>query len=121
MTTTRPTGTIIDTRDLIRWREHCMIDVNTFEEIENEDDRADVEAINAIEDAGIPDFPYGEIMIREDYFTDYAQELAEHIGAIDANSSWPLSYIDWDAAAEALKQDYKDVEWDGSPYLVRAA
>ena len=37
---------------------------------------------------------------------EYAQDLAESIGAIDSDASWPLSYIDWERAARDLMMDY---------------
>lgn len=33
---------------------------------------------------------------------DYAEELAESIGAINSDASWPNSYIDWERAARDL-------------------
>lgn len=82
--------------------------------------REELAAIQDAEQAGIPDWPYGETLIREDYFTEYAQDLAEDIGAIPSEYGWPTSHIDWDAAADALKQDYTTVELDGSTYYARA-
>lgn len=62
----------------------------------------------------------GVTLIRDSYFEDYARELAEDIGAIDRNAGWPNSYIDWEAAADALKQDYSTVDFDGVDYWVRS-
>ena len=39
---------------------------------------------------------------------DMAQELAESIGAIDENASWPMSCIDWEQAARELMFDYNE-------------
>ena len=77
-------------------------------------------AIEGIESAGITDWQYGEILIREDYFTEYAQELAEDIGAINSEASWPAYCIDWERAAGDLKQDYTEVEYRGTTYYVRS-
>ncbi|USM11458.1 antirestriction protein [Citromicrobium phage vB_CbaS-RXM] len=66
------------------------------------------------------DWEHGETLIRESYFTEYAEELASDIGAIDPNAGWPLQHIDWDAAADALKQDYTEAELDGVTYYMRA-
>ena len=65
------------------------------------------------------DWHHGALLIRGSYFQTYAEELAEEIGAIDRNAKWPLSHIDWEAAAEALKQDYTSVDFDGVEYWVR--
>jgi hypothetical protein len=59
-------------------------------------------------------------LIREDYFTEYAQELAEDIGAVPREIGWPLYHIDWEAAADALKRDYMTVEFLGQTYYVQA-
>ena len=63
---------------------------------------------------------YEQALIAEDHFPAYAEELASDIGAIDSNASWPLTFIDWDAAADALKVDYSAVTLDGHEYLIRS-
>lgn len=37
---------------------------------------------------------------------EFAQDLAEDIGAIDENAQWPYSCIDWDHATRELMMDY---------------
>jgi hypothetical protein len=60
----------------------------------------------------------GVYFIAEHDFTQYAEELANDIGAIGVNSyEWPINHIDWDSAAEELKMDYSEVEWQGTTYL----
>lgn len=58
-------------------------------------------------------------LIRDSYFEDYARETAEDIGAIGRDAPWPACHIDWEAAAEALQQDYSTVDFDGVTYWVR--
>jgi len=82
--------------------------------------RAILAAIDGIEDVGIPDWQYGEALIREDYMEDYARELAEDIGAVNADAAWPASHIDWKSATEALLQDYIEVDYRGTTYYARA-
>ena len=65
------------------------------------------------------DWEYGAMLIRDSYFTEYAQELAEDIGAIDRNAKWPNDCIDWERAARELQYDYTSVEFDGVTYWVR--
>jgi len=60
----------------------------------------------------------GETLIHEDYFTEYAQDLAEDLG-MDHNQPWPYDCIDWEKAAEALKADYSTVDFDGQTYYIR--
>jgi len=62
---------------------------------------------------------YPIVLVRESYFEDYARELAEDIGAINKDATWPNNHIDWEAAAEELSQDYSNVEFDGVEYLFR--
>ena len=66
-----------------------------------------------------PDWEYGEALIRDSYFEEYAEELASDIGAINRESNWPNNHIDWEAAARELQQDYTCVEFDGVSYWVR--
>ena len=65
------------------------------------------------------DWAYGETLIADAYFRDYAEELADDIGAVDKDAGWPLTYIDWDAAADALKQDYTAIEVAGRTFWTR--
>lgn len=69
---------------------------------------------------GSPDWTHGEALISESYFAEYAQELAEDIGAIGKDLPWPACHIDWDAAADALKQDYTSVEYGETTYWIRS-
>lgn len=88
----------------------------------NEDDAAELDALLALQEeaSSSPDWPHGESLIRDSYFRTYAQDLAEDIGALPKDHSWPASYIDWEAAADALKQDYMSVDYDGVEYWIRA-
>lgn len=74
----------------------------------------------ATEGEGCADWEHGETLIRDSYFEDYAQELAEDIGAIKDNASWPYTCIDWKRAARELQQDYTSIEFDGVTYWVRS-
>lgn len=39
---------------------------------------------------------------------EFAQDMAENIGAIDRNASWPNNCIDWEHAASELMYDYSE-------------
>ncbi|KKN50728.1 hypothetical protein LCGC14_0629900 [marine sediment metagenome] len=67
-----------------------------------------------------PDWKHGETLIRDTYFEEYTRDFAEDIGAIDHNSPWPACHIDWDAATDALKMDYMEVDFNGVDYWIRA-
>jgi hypothetical protein len=62
---------------------------------------------------------YPVTLIRDDYFRTYAQELAEDIGAINADASWPNNCIDWTQAARELRMDYTSVTYAGVTYWTR--
>lgn len=62
---------------------------------------------------------YPLTLIRDSYFKDYAQELAEDIGAINADATWPNNCIDWEQAARELRVDYTAIEFDGVTYWTR--
>lgn len=67
------------------------------------------------------DWEFGEQLIRDSYFTEYAQELADDLGMTRnaEGQSWPYCHIDWEAAADSLKQDYTAISFDGVTYWVR--
>jgi antirestriction protein len=101
---------IIDLRDIVENKE---TDPDTFEAWKTA----------LWEDAGyaIDDVAENEpTMIPADDFTDYAQELAEDIGAIDGDAKWPVYCIDWERAARELKMDYASVRVNGTTYYFRA-
>lgn len=88
----------------------------------NADDREELVALQRLEAQckGYGDWADGETLIRESYFVEYAQELANDIGSLPPDAAWPLTHIDWQAAADELKTDYMEVDFDGVPYLMRA-
>ena len=59
-------------------------------------------------------------MIPEYDFSEYAQELAEDIGAISSDAKWPVYCIDWERAARELKMDDASVRVNGTTYYFRA-
>lgn len=61
----------------------------------------------------------GVELILERDFEEYARQLAEDIGAIDRNTSWPLNCIDWSRAADQLMEDYSSVDYNGETYYYR--
>lgn len=52
---------------------------------------------------------------------EFAEQLAEDIGAIDRNARWPLSYIDWSRAADELRHDgYSFARHNGETWVFRS-
>lgn len=61
---------------------------------------------------------YPVIIVRDSYFTEYAQELCEDIG--DMPKGFPnYIEIDWEATARNIRQDYTTAEFDGVTYWYR--
>ena len=83
------------------------------------EDRHRLNALRAFKEEleGYCDWMYGETLVAEDDFTEYAEELASDIYSLETH--WPYNHIDWDAAAEALKVDYTEADLEGSTYYVR--
>lgn len=106
----------IDTRDLVD--ELAAIDLD--DEETDDIDRNRAAAILALfeEISGYAgDRPEdGVFLIAEDCFEEYAQELAEDIGAIPVGAGWPAYCIDWALAARDLAMDYTSVTFQGRDY-----
>jgi hypothetical protein len=109
---------VIDSRDVIERVEELE---NSSEEL-NTDELAELLTLQTLaEEASCsPDWKYGETLIRDSYFKEYAQELAEECGMVPDNLKWPNTCIDWTQAAWELKQDYMSVDFDGEEYWIRA-
>lgn len=62
----------------------------------------------------------GVTFVKDSYFEEFARDEAENIGAFNAReNSWPYNCIDWEKAADQLKNDYSSVEFDGETYWHR--
>lgn len=66
-----------------------------------------------------------EILIRDDYFTDYTEDLINDCFEMpkEINSgNWPYRHmtIDYEAAAEEMKQDYLNIKIGDETYWIRA-
>ena len=65
------------------------------------------------------DWKHGEALIRDSHFEEYAQQLAEDIGAIPDDAKWPCDCIDWEKAASELRMDYTAVSFGKVTYWTR--
>ena len=83
----------------------------------NEEELKELEALAEEGEQYIADWSSGATLINEDYFTEYAKELAYDIGAVGRDDGWPTNCIDWDEAAEELKQDYTELSFGGQVFL----
>ena len=124
--------------------EEATVNYNALDGTEEEDERSDVEhemeiaqealkewdsdygdelknlKIIADEFAGYGDWKYGETLIEDGHFEDYARELAEDCCDMKNANSWPFTCIDWKDAARELQYDYTSVDVDGYTYWMRA-
>lgn len=48
---------------------------------------------------------------------EFAQDLAESCGYLDRGSSWPYTYIDWEAATRDLMFGYTEYRVDGVSFI----
>lgn len=112
---------VLDTRDLAVEMEELLSKAEKGELEDYEGERlADLTQLDSQFDNGLAGQEmYDPIMIAEDYFETYAEELAKDIGAISDDYSWPHSHIDWEAAANHLKMDYWEVEFENTTFLLR--
>jgi len=88
----------------------------------DDDEREELKVLKALAEEAegyAADWRHGATLIREDYLPKYAEQLANDLGAIPDNAQWPLTCIDWDAAAHELKDDYTSLDYDGVTYWVR--
>ena len=96
-------------------------DATDKSEFDESDEGQELTALKKLTKQGedFSDWKYGITLIRDSYFEQYAQELAEDIGAIQPNLSWPYTCIDWKLAARDLQFDYSALEFDGVTYWAR--
>lgn len=97
-----------------------------YENALEQDEQHELDALRKLKEQyidyyGAESWEFGAQFIRDSYMVDYAQELAEDIGAVKEGMSWPNNCIDWEQAARELAMDYTEVEFDGVTYYTREA
>lgn len=125
------TADIIDVRDIIARVEELEGEIEAYAEKmddwqANADNQEELETLQAIladlagnggDEQWRGDW-YPVTLIRESYFTDYAQELLEDCGDIPRDLPHYI-HIDWEATARDIKVDYTSTEIDGVTYFYR--
>jgi transcriptional regulator with XRE-family HTH domain len=88
-------------------------------EFDTSDEGEELEDLKALQDEaeGYADWIHGAILVHDDYFQEYAQNFAEDLG-MDRTQPWPYSCIDWEKAADELKQDFTSVDFDGETFWI---
>ena len=123
---------VIDSRDVIERIEELNAAV-----ADGEIDHAEAEELRQLEELAeeasgyAEDWHYGEALILDSHFEDYAKQLAEdcapdhETAKLIANDGrgdyWPLTCctIDWERAVRDLQMDYTSVEVAGFTYWIR--
>ena len=105
--------------------ESSILDARAYvEEWDRSDEAAELAVLESLaeEGSGSPDWEHGEALIRDSYFTTYAEELADDLGYMqsDRAGTWPFTHIDWEGAARDLQMDYFAVDFDGVDYWIRS-
>jgi hypothetical protein len=114
------TQNVIDSRDVIARIEELESDVES--DIATDEEKAELVTLKALAEEAegyAADWQYGEAMIRDTYFADYAREMLEDCGTIPKDLPWYV-VIDWEATANHIKADYTSVDFDGMDYWVRS-
>jgi len=86
----------------------------------DEDEAELLKVLTGLQDETSSEWIHGIGFIRESYFEDYAQEMAEDCGYIKDSKGNPLMQcIDWAQWAELVKQDYSSTDVGGITFYYR--
>lgn len=86
-------------------------DHEEFQEYEN------LKVINDEGEKYIEDWTYGATLVSEDAWVDYATDYIQEAYYGVTWTDFPYSHMDWEAAADELREDYYEIEIDGETYL----
>jgi hypothetical protein len=106
----------IDSRSVIE-RIAELTDNNSL----SDEEKAELASLESLKEECQPycgDWEYGALLIHEDKFAEYAQDLFRDTTDLSTATldRWPFNCIDWSKAAQELAQDYFSVEFDGETY-----
>ena len=120
---------LIDSRDVIARIEELTEARDAFDEEHgatgwqevHADEAEELAILEALAEEGkscAPDWEHGETLIRDSYFTEYAQELLEDCGDLPKNLPHYIQ-IDWEATARNIRMDYTPIEFGDVTYWIR--
>lgn len=114
------TENVLDSRDIIA-RINYLTELQ-LDDIIDPEEAIELDYLTAVEEAAAcvsQDWAYGAQLIRADYFVEFARQHAEETCGRELQSAvWPLTHIDWEAAADALAEGYEAVYMDGVEYYI---
>ena len=116
------TDQTLDSRDVIERIAELRAEIGDAAPDDYVSEREDLAILEEFAKAAseVSDWEYNETFISDAYFERYAEELAREIGAISDTDQWPVYFIDWEKAADALKNDYSEYTLNGFTYWARA-
>ena len=119
---TDDTSVLKDDEEVFELKETLSNAETELEEWDESEESDELKILKELAEEGSysPDWSYGETLIRDSYFEEYAQELAEDCGMVQRGLGWPNSCIDWKQAAEELQQDYSQIEFGDVTYWIRS-
>lgn len=115
------TQEVIDSRDIIERVEELEQTID-IEDV----DIAEAEELEILKDVidqaySCEDCWTAETLIREDYFTEYCEIQVIDFGDIpESCPSYIKDNIDWKGVASDLKQDYVEIDFNGTAYFMGA-
>ena len=116
------TDSTIDSRDVIERIEELE---DLIEDEKEEDFKEEIEELKTLKDLAeqgevYSDWIHGAILIDEDYFTEYAEQLCKDIGEIPQELPWYIAEnINWEGVADEIKVDYSCINFNGQDYWIR--
>jgi hypothetical protein len=113
----------MDSRDLYK----RLCELERMEE-DHKDDPAEFPALDDEEEeelkelrymeSSVPDFRHGAVLVAEADFAKYVEQ-EWHETNEEAQVCWPYNCINWDDAADEVRSDWGDAEYNGTTYLYR--
>ena len=125
MTKTAPTNhdDIIDSRDIIERIETLEDERDNMPKgwAASDDEVKELQVLQALAKEGsdyAPDWEYGEALVRDSHFVEYAQELLTDCGCLPEDIPHYV-HIDWEGTARDVRMDYTAIDFDGITYWIR--
>jgi hypothetical protein len=115
-------GILISEEDEVKKVDAARADLEAAKEDFSEEEEVELADLQSLaeEASSSSDWDIGEMLIHDSYFEEYVKELASDIGVISEDlNEWPIRHIDWEEAADELKQDYIEVDFDGETYWIK--
>lgn len=85
-----------------------------------DEDQAELITLEALVKQGeaLEDWVHGVTLVRYSYFTEYARDYAHDLEYVKGDNPL-LDHIDWESWADALHQEYTELDFNGVEYFAR--